>query len=255
MANYHENALEIIKDNFLYYLNRETKTFAINVRLYEVSHDYMNIVFDGNKDKPFIQFDGPPITYSDLIEMLGDMESEESLYVLISESIFKNYISVFEDYLKDILEYLFNKYPHHIFQRKEKIELSKLIEYNSLEELKDRIIREKVISLSYNNLAEMIEFIEQKFKVDLNIEPIVLDSLIELTLIRNILVHNKGIVNERFMEKMKGKAPNYIDGIYDLGVKIIMSPHEMTETHELLTRIGDHIFKKLKNKFESKQEQ
>ncbi|TKH41524.1 hypothetical protein C1I60_19470 [Paenibacillus terrae] len=48
----------------------------------------------------------------DLIEMLGDMESEDSLYVLLSENIFKNYISVFEDYLKDILEFLFNKYPN-----------------------------------------------------------------------------------------------------------------------------------------------
>lgn len=248
MAIYHEDALEIIKENCLHDLGKEYKNFAINIKLYEFTHTFSSILFESRGSETFIDFGGSKVTFSDMLDMLSNYEGDESPYTMSSENLLKSFISVFEDYLKEILEYLFNSYPHHIFKRKATLPMTKLLEYDSLELLKDSLIKEKVISLSFNNLVEVIGFIEDEFKVDMEIDIEVLESLTELTLIRNILVHNKGIVNEMFLRKIKGHH-HLLEKPYELGTKIIVSPPEMNDLFELLLDLGENIYGKLNNKY------
>ena len=226
MATYHENALEIIRDNYLYYMDKEYKSFAINIKLYEFTHTISSLLFDKHKTDVFVDFGGSHITYSDLLDMLADYEGDESLYTNAAENALKNYISVFEDYLKEILEFLFNSYPHHIFKEKTTLPTKRLLEHDTLESLKDTLIKEKVTSVSFENLVEVISFIEKEFKVDLDTPIDILECLTEITLIRNILVHNKGIVNEIFLKKVKGKH-HFVEKPYALGVKVVVHASEM----------------------------
>ncbi|NIK67956.1 hypothetical protein FHT67_001380 [Paenibacillus sp. BK720] len=250
MATYVEDALEIIRDNFFIDMKNEIRTFGITVRLFEVSNNYMTVIFNKHKSEPFLQVgDDEPITYEGLIQILGDTESNDSIYNLSSTNTLKNCISIFEHYIKEILEYLLNMYPHHLFEKKEKIELSRLLKVDSLEELKEQIIREKIINLSYGNLTEMIDYIKKEFNVDFEFKPGMIEGLLELTLIRNLFVHNKGIVNEKFIEKINNEEPMLGDEPYVVGQRLIITADSMQDIFDILLHIGDHISKKLIMKF------
>ncbi|MGN4740451.1 hypothetical protein [Bacillus cereus group sp. MYBK227-1] len=251
MGKYVEDALEIIQDNYLYFLSREYKNFIINIKTYETINSFINLGFIQNNPDVFIDLgrESNNITNSDYIKILNDRESDQSLHTICSENTFKNFVSVLEDFLKEILEFLFNNYPHHVFQKKEKIELNQLLQYDSLDLLKEKIIKEKIIALSYNNLAEMISYIEKEFNVNFEFPPEIIGALVEITSIRNILVHNKGVINERFLEKHKGKEQYFVEEPYELDMKIVMSASEMGNIFEMLEKLGLKIFKALDKKF------
>lgn len=248
MAGYHEDALEIIKENCLFYLGKEYKNFAINMKLYEFTHTFSSILFESHGSKTFIDFGESKVTYSDMVDMLGDYEGDETLYTMGSENVLKSYVSVFEDYLKEILEYLFNSHPHHIFKGKTTFPSTRLLEYDSLESLKKNLIKEKVTSLSFNSLVEVISFIENEFKVDMEIDTETLEVLTEITLIRNIFVHNKGIVNEIFMQKVKGHH-HLVEKPYKLGVKITVFPPDINDLYQLFLDLGEKVYEKLNEKY------
>lgn len=254
MTEYHEDALEIIRDNFLYYLNKEYKNFIVNSKLYDYSRIFLSVV-DGQNEKLFVDFghEDENVTLSEIIERLTDNDKEDSLYKILSENTFKNIVSVFEDYLKEILQFLFINYPYHAF-KDGKIDQKILIEYDSLDSLKEELIKEKIVSMTYKNLAEIIRYIEKEFKIDFDLDNEIIDGVYELTQIRNLLVHNKGIINRRFMERLKGKEQLFGETPYELDYEIIMTASEMGFIYKLFLKVGNSMFQFLNPKYGNKKE-
>lgn len=251
MATYVENALEIISDNYMYYLNKEYKSFLINIKLYEMNSSLGEILFSSHKDEIFIDFgdNASNITYSEFFELLGDYESEDSPYLLTSENALKNIVSILEDYLKEILTYLFNKYPEHVFTKKGQVGLNQLLEYESIEDLKDRVITDKVVSISYKSIPDIIKYIEKEFNLDFKFHQAIYDGLTEVSGTRNLLVHNKGIINEVFLEKVGKREQYFSEDTYMLGKKIIISPESINDTVEVFVTLGKRIKNCLLEKF------
>lgn len=252
-VKYHVDALEIIKDNYLLFLVKEYKNFVINVKVYETAKVYFSL-YEDKESRTFIDFghENFNVTYSEVFNMLSDNEDEESLYTICSENTFKNFVSILEDYLKEVLLFLFNSEPEKVFHKDGSIKLNELLRYESIEQIKDHLIEKKVIDVSYNSLAEMIRYIEDVFKIKFEIDPDIIQALKEITNIRNILVHNKGVVNELFLEKQNGKESFFFEESYEKGIRLIIGVEGMEIIFEMLSKLGKHIFDVLDSDYKNK---
>lgn len=245
-----EDYFSYLKENFEFYASREVRQFVITIRLLEMGKTIIPLIFENQAQEAFAKSsDGNiKLTFAEVQELLEDNDGENSIYLLNSENAYKNLVSILEDYVKDIMQYLFTKFPQHLFLKKEKIELSKLIEFQTLEELRERVIKEKVISLSYNNLADMVKYIEKEFSVAFNFKELVYELLVEITNVRNILVHNKGLINERFLA-------NVSDEKYSLGARVSIPIESIHETAEAFHAVVEKMHLGLINKFCKKEVQ
>ncbi len=215
-------------------MGKEVTSFIATHKIYDLATTMIQLY--ESKDETFFQLGEDKITFDDIHKMLDEGDND-SLRLTCNENTFKNFVSIFENYIKDVLEYLYSTYPQHIFCKKEKLDMSKLNEFNTLEELKDRIIKEKVIALSYDNLSKMVKDMGVEFNIKFDLSEEENNKLVEITNVRNIMVHNRGIVNEKFLNNVKNSEQSFeleqwiiigtedISGFYNFYIDIVNKLH------------------------------
>lgn len=115
-----------------------------------------------------------------------------------------------------------------------------------IDEIKEQMIQRKIEALGYECYQEKLEFLRKR-GVELSLsEDVYLDDMILFSEIRNILVHNAGIVNIRFLSRII--KTKYKDE-YQVGETIILTHEYMTQ---VLTNVGavcDELFTIVVDKF------
>jgi len=111
-------------------------------------------------------------------------------------------VSLFEYYIKDIIEYICLRKPSMLKAKDKNITYDKLLSFKSIEEIHSYIVEKESFSLGYLSYEELSGYFKKKCKIDFSGSGIPKDDLIEIFLIRNVLLHNKGIVNRTFLEKL-----------------------------------------------------
>ena len=136
----------------------------------------------------------------------------------IGEKTVVNCLQIFEEYFSNILKILISIKPEAYFYDKT-IKYSSLINKN-IEELTNELINQEVDKLMYA-VSETIEKSNQTHKLKLEKHQDVWNAYIELDLRRNIIVHNEGKVNQKYLaglpekyEKPQEGAQLICDDIY-----------------------------------------
>lgn len=131
-----------------------------------------------------------------------------------SRSTILTSVSHFESYLCDLCMYVFRDYPEKISvsgttetdDRKEKL-LKVIFDSSSREEIIERLIEEKVRSIFYGNPIDF--FIKDKAKLEFGREfssrfhPAI-TNLAEVIARRNIIAHNDGRVDRKYLREVRG---------------------------------------------------
>jgi hypothetical protein len=139
---------------------------------------------------------------------LGDKQS--TYLALINKSIIIYACSIFDYYLNQSLTLLFLIYPKVLASEKKTVPYHQFI-LNNKDDLLKSIIEKEIYEISYKKIDERIKYLSHKFQLDFEYtefeiaffsHKINLNELVEAYAIRNIIIHNKSIVNKIFIENV-----------------------------------------------------
>lgn len=121
---------------------------------------------------------------------------------LFAENLLIRSVDNFLSYLSDIIHLAMEKQPD-LLRSKEEIRLEELLDFDSYDDLISALIDRKVTRLAYQGLDGLSEFINSRLGLalhDNDIERVLLTISIEL---RNIYLHNRGLVSEITLNRLK----------------------------------------------------
>lgn len=120
------------------------------------------------------------------------------------EVILVRHVENYLNYLSSLLREIFIARPEAL-RSSEKIDLETVLTHNSINDLVRTVTERKVESLSYSSFSDLAEYFQDKFHLALTTEGhrAVLVDAIET---RNISVHNRCIINRRYMARVNVEA-------------------------------------------------
>lgn len=126
---------------------------------------------------------------------------------VVLKSIVIHACSIFDTFINKLLDLLYKRDTRILKSSKKQISYETLFSASSLEEIIQQIIEMEIHSQSYRNIKERVLQIRDTFGLKLNeieddpkffVEEINLNALMEIFAVRNIIVHNGGIINKTF---------------------------------------------------------
>jgi hypothetical protein len=118
---------------------------------------------------------------------------------LLLTSAFILLVSYFDFLLSDLIHWYYHKYPEALGD-KALLTFGELRECSSIDEAIDCLVSKKVESVSFKSFTDQISFFKNELKVPLQEDMTIWPPIQEIILRRNILVHNDGIVNSRYIK-------------------------------------------------------
>jgi len=137
--------------------------------------------------------------------------AQHYVMVNLAESVFKDLTSLLEDWVFGLLEVWLLAYPKGIPNKEKKpISLADLLEAADFDTILRDVVRRELLSISYKRPAEWFAYLQDR--VDLGCPtPDQLNDLAEIKASRDVLIHNRGIVNQAYLEKTGDRA-RFTDG-------------------------------------------
>ncbi|MDP4199206.1 MAG: hypothetical protein Q8922_05545 [Bacteroidota bacterium] len=108
-------------------------------------------------------------------------------------------IDNFQKYLVDLIREILRSTPSILRTRKETLTVDDLLQFSSIDELVQAIVERKVSSLSYEGFGSVRDWCNER-GIPIEVEPEDLAAIVELIACRNIVAHNRCIVDERYLE-------------------------------------------------------
>lgn len=120
--------------------------------------------------------------------------------------VFVQAVDYFLVYISELLKILHRSHPA-MLKTDEKITYSEITEFSRMIDLVDYMIDKKVQDLSFKSLSQLSKEVKNKHGFDLFRSPLSLQLASMHVEKRNILVHNNGIVNRRYIERTGSRLP------------------------------------------------
>ena len=148
-----------------------------------------------------------------------DLEKVNQYPKTITPMILVYLTSSFEIFLKSIIKVLLKFNPTPLKNSDKKIPLQTILSSPNLDELLDLILEQITHDLGYKNISDQILYLNQKINLNLSFKEmkglisnkrfIDIEKIQEIFLIRNLVLHNGGIVNKQYLSLSK---QNYKEG-------------------------------------------
>jgi uncharacterized protein YutE (UPF0331/DUF86 family) len=119
----------------------------------------------------------------------------------ILEMFFCRVIDNFQNYLVDVITEILKVKPYILSSKEPTISMEQILNKGSIEELLQEIIESKVNSLSYKGFKTINEWCKKK-GIPLEVSD-KLDIMVEFIALRNIIVHNRTIIDKKFISTVK----------------------------------------------------
>lgn len=110
-------------------------------------------------------------------------------------------IANFEAYLSDILKYIF-KININALKSSKSILFEEVLNFKSLGNLQIFLIEKEICDLFYGEFRKISDYFNKKFGFDIKCPKISKDEIAELFQTRNIIIHNSGVVNKKYIDKV-----------------------------------------------------
>jgi hypothetical protein len=104
-------------------------------------------------------------------------------------------------YVSDLLTIIFQTRPE-MLKSNEKVPIEFILEHGSMNELLHALVEEKVHKLSYKGFRELNEYMFEQYGLLLVEEGDPFTALLILIEVRNLLSHNRGVINRVFCERV-----------------------------------------------------
>jgi hypothetical protein len=148
---------------------------------------------------------------------------------LFLELFLARLVDNFQCFIVAIIREVLNVQPRVLVNAQPSLSLEYVFQFQNLDELRSDVVESKVNDLSYQGFLKL-----KQWCVERNIPIIVeLDSeqrLIELISIRNIISHNRGIIDKKYLRTVLGSK-------FELGQRREITVDELFEAEALLNRV------------------
>ncbi len=165
---------------------------------------------------------------------------------LLLEMLYCRYIDTYLNYITGFLTTVFIHRPDTL-RSNDTITVSEVLEYRNFDELIRYIADKRVHQLSYKGFFDLTKYVSEKLGFELISQKDDFNRLRVIIEIRNLITHNRGIVNEIFLSRTSEVTWKY-------GDKITLSTDEVISVIALLTRLVRDIEIRGAKKFNYKQE-
>lgn len=122
--------------------------------------------------------------------------------VLICEMAVCRVVDNYVTYVSELLGLIFSTRPETL-KSSEEVTLEFVLTHRTTPQLINAIVRRKVDQLSYQGMKELLDFCSKRLKFPLFREQDDLIKAILLVEIRNIIAHNRGLVNDTFLRRVR----------------------------------------------------
>jgi hypothetical protein len=116
------------------------------------------------------------------------------------EVIFIRHVENFLNYLSSLLYEIFTQRPETL-RSSDKIEVASVLRHDSVESIVRDLAERKVEALSYSSFTDLVEFFNERFNLQLATTDEI-QQISESIEIRNISVHNRCVINKRFISRV-----------------------------------------------------
>jgi hypothetical protein len=161
------------------------------------------------------------------------------------ESFFIRIVDNFEVYLIQILKCVLKKRPEILSTRQQSISLEDIFQYTKISLLIDEIIEKKINALSFKGFIELEKWYFQK-EIPIVVKTEYREKVKEYIATRNIVVHNRAIIDGRYLENVKKSK-------YKLGDKRKLNPDDLFEALNILNTIVVDTDKEIVKKYNIKK--
>jgi hypothetical protein len=121
---------------------------------------------------------------------------------LLSEFMLSRAVDNFQCYLADILLAVFVVRPETL-RSSDRIKVDEVLECASIDEVVSRLAQRKTEELMYNSASDIVEFMSDRLGLGIKADEQSIVQAIEAIAVRNAIVHNRGLANERFLRLTK----------------------------------------------------
>ena len=160
----------------------------------------------------------------------------------LGQMLFCRGVDSFLVYLSDLLTLIFTAEPN-ILKSNEKVSIEFVVDHLRAGDLISAIVEKKVTELSYQGMEDLYRFFDEKLKLPLCTNPDDFKRVALFNDIRNIITHNRGILNPIFKQKQP-------DHPAKLGAQIVFKDHsEVGELTGSLVYLARHLDARAATKF------
>jgi hypothetical protein len=184
---------------------------------------------------PSVEHTAPP----DRTSLVEEMEEHTQF---LGQMMFCRGLDSFFVYLSNLLMVICTAEPN-ILKSNEKVSLEFVVDHLRSDDLVSALVEKKVTELSYQGMEDLNRFFDEKLKLPLCTSPDEFQKLTLLNDVRNIIVHNRGIVNQIFKQKQP-------DHPAKLGSQIVFKDHnEVSDLIGSLVYLARHLDARAATKF------
>jgi hypothetical protein len=144
--------------------------------------------------------------------------------VYLAESVFQHFVSLFEDFVFELLRLWLTAFPAGIPNKDKKpIDLALVIDAADKDAILGFVIDRELNALRYERPTAWFKYLNDRVKLGCpNDEQI--ERLAEIKASRDLLIHNRGIVNETYIQKADARVR------YKLGQRLEIPEPYLRET-------------------------
>ena len=140
---------------------------------------------------------------------------------VLGEMLFCRDVNSFLTYLADLITLIYEKYPKKLPSNKQAT-YRFCIEHHLAGDLIPALAEETVMELTHQNFDDLAKFFDKKLDLVLFTKDVDLENARLCQDIRNVITHNRGIVNRFFIQRNQRFAN-------DLGKRIVLGEEERRE--------------------------
>ena len=132
-----------------------------------------------------------------------DLDRAQNTSVLLNDLFYANAVDNFNAYLSDLILCILKVDPRPIYGKS--VEAKNIFEIDDLESLKSEIIDKIVLELGYQNINDLANFMNKNFGISALSHWLSSRRLNRIIQSRNIIAHNRGLVNQLFLQRSGSK--------------------------------------------------
>ncbi len=143
-------------------------------------------------------------TIANAAQLANLSRSYESVH--LAESVFQHFVALFEDFIFELLRLWLSAYPGGIPNKGSKpVELAKVIHLPDRAAILGYVIDRELNSLKYERPTAWFRYLNDRVKLGCPTDDQIA-HLVEIKATRDILAHNRGIVNQTYLDKAGSRS-------------------------------------------------
>lgn len=131
------------------------------------------------------------------------MEELSSHLPLLNQMVFCRVVDNYMTYLSELLALIFQSRPETL-RSSEQERLDFILQHSTMEDLIAAISEKRVLSLSYRGMSDLASHLSERFGLQIFEGSQALENAVRIVEVRNLVVHNRGVVNKVFLQRVPG---------------------------------------------------